>query len=168
MNFFTLLLTNLQAAIAAKAARQRNLTVLLVALYARIARMGARLERLIRLWRAGKLPKPRAPRTATARTDAPRRPAAITFPTTPGWLRRRLGHEVGAYGSQLQHLLTEAECAAFLAAVPQAGRILRPLLRMLSSDPLPDIVRTPPPLSVAAYVPRVGIAPKPAVIFSRA
>ncbi|MBN9562893.1 MAG: hypothetical protein J0H14_19535, partial [Alphaproteobacteria bacterium] len=34
---------------------------------------------------------------------------------------------------------------AFLAAVPQAGRLLRPLWRRLTTEPLPDILRLPPP-----------------------
>ena len=142
MKTFSLILADLRAVIAARAARDRTLTVLLVAVWGRIARMGNRLERLIALWRAGKLPKARAARARAAGRDcAPRATPTVRFPTTPGWLRQTLGYEVGACGSQLQHLLTEAECQAFLAAVPQAGRILRPLLRMLTSDPLPAVVR---------------------------
>ena len=41
--------------------------------------------------------------------------------------------------SQLRHLLRDAEFAAFLAAAPQAGRLLRPLCRMLGIGPDPDI-----------------------------
>ena len=88
-----------------------------------------------------KLPKTRAPRAVVTRDRAVGSEPRITFPGTPGWLRRKLGYEVGAFGSQLQHLLTQEECVAFVAAVPQAGRILRPLLRMLSVDPLPEVVR---------------------------
>ena len=157
MNLFALLLTKLQAVIAAKAARDRALTVLLVALWGRIARMGTRLERLVALWRAGKLPRPRAPRVRVAREVAPRAKPKIIFPTAPGWLRRKLGHEVGAFGSQLQHLLTDAECAAFLDACPQAGRILRPLLRMLTPDPLPVVVRkVKPPVPIAALAAKLA------------
>ena len=138
---FSRILSGLYGVIAARAARDRTLTVLLVALCGRLARMGTRLERLIALWRAGKLPRQRTPRAADARVRAPRNVADITFPTAPGWLRRKLGYEVGAFGSQLQHLLTEAECVEFLAAFPQAGRILRPLLGMLTPDPLPEVIR---------------------------
>ena len=134
---FSNILRDLQAVIAAKAARERALTVLLVAVWGRIARMGTRLERLVALWRAGKLPKVRAIRVAGARGGEARAKPKMTFPTAQGWLSRKLGYEVVAFGSQLTHLLTEAECVAFLAAVPQAGRILRPLLRMLTFDPPP-------------------------------
>ena len=166
MNAFSLLLTHLQAAIAARAARDRALTVLLVALWARIARMKARLERLVRLWRAGKLPMKRAPREPVAR--APAQHLRIRFPTTPGWLRRKLGYEVGAYASQLQHLLTQEECAAFLAAVPQAGRILRPLVQMLTRDPLPDLVRRVKPTAPVPAPEMVGIVVAPVSHFLEA
>ena len=51
------------------------------------------------------------------------------------------GGGAGAFGTQLQHLLTDQECAAFLAAVPQAGRVLRPLFHMLGVSPVPEVVR---------------------------
>ena len=161
---FSGILSDLHAAIAVVAARDRRLTVLLVALCGRIGRMGTRLERLIRLWRAGKLPKPRAPRVPpTEQRSAPRATPRFRFPTSRGWLRCALGYQVGACGSQLTHLLTEVECQAFLAAVPQAGRILRPLLRMLTFDPPPEIVRRVKPLvaAPAAALERVGVVVSP-------
>ena len=140
---FSQLLSALQAAIAVRAARDRTLTVVLVALCGRIGRMGTRLARLVAQWRAGTLPKPRPPRAPglprTGKTDKPT--IKPSYPTAPAWLLRKLGWEVASYGSQLRHLLSEAECAEFLAAVPQAGRILRPLLQMLSVDPLPEVLR---------------------------
>ena len=161
LNFSTIL-SSLQAAIAVVAARDRRLTVLLVAMWGRIARMGSRLERLVAMWRAGTLPQARArarsPRARPA-TTAMTRPC---YPTAPDWLLRTLGHDAVAVGLQLRHLLTEQECAAFLAAVPQAGRILRPLLRMLSRDPLPAVVLTKPIAPVVtqgAEMAGVGVAP---------
>ena len=122
---FTPLLTRLQAAIAVVAARERALTVLLVAVWGRIGRIGARLERLIALWRAGKLPKPRG---AVAGAACGTSRAAL--PTTPAWLLVAV-REAAPFGARLEAMLSEAECAAFLAAVPQARRLLRPLCRML-------------------------------------
>ena len=141
MEIFAPILRGLQAVIAVRAARDRTLTVLLVALCGRIARMGTRLERLVGLWRAGKLPLARAPRAARAAKPGDKLRVKPAYPTAPAWLLRKLGWEVASYGSQLRHLLSEAECAEFLAAVPQAGRILRPLLQMLSVDPLPEVLR---------------------------
>ncbi len=70
------------------------------------------------------------------------------------------GGGAGAFGTQLQHLLTDQECAAFLAAVPQAGRVLRPLFHMLGVSPVPEVVRKVR-ASAVVVVPRgdlVGLA----------
>jgi hypothetical protein len=152
---FSHILTDLQAVIAVHAARNRALTVLLVALWGRIARMRTRLERLVALWRAGQLPPPRAPRVGGA--AGMQAGARRVFPSKLAWLTRMLGYEVAAFGGQLRHLMTDAECVAFLAAVPQAGRILRPLLRMLSIDPLPEVI-----LPVRRAVPEAAPVAEPA------
>jgi len=159
MNLFSSILTDLQAVIAAGAARDRRLTVLLVAVWGRVARMRSRLERLVALWRAGKLPKARLRQVGRARAAGV--VPQLRFPTIPGWLRHRLGHDVSAYASQLQHVLTGAECVAFLAAVPEAGRILRPLLRMLMPDAVPELIRLVRPVVmrvVAAGLIPAGVA----------
>ena len=168
-SFFNIL-SDLQKVIAAHAARNRALTVLLVAVWGRVARMRTRLERLVALWRAGKLPTSRAAGVGDA--AAARKPAGIkqAFPTGRNWLTHRLGYEAAAYGGQLRHLLTEAECVAFLEACPQAGRILRPLLRMLSGDPLPEVIvkakRVFPEAAPVAEM--VGIVVSPGSQFLRA
>ena len=127
MNNFANLLSDLRAAIAVVAARDRGLSAFLVLVWGRVARMGARLERLIGLWRAGKLPQPRKSRVGEVRSS---NRAKSVFPTAPAWLLEHV-REAAAFGSQLEHLLSGEEAKAFLAAVPQAGRILRPLCRML-------------------------------------
>jgi hypothetical protein len=162
---FSNILSDLQAVIAVHSARNRALSLLLVAVWGRIARMKTRLERLVALWRAGKLPKARAPQARGALVAG--LGARKGFPTSTGWLTRMLGYEVAAFGGQLRHLMTDAECVAFLEAVPQAGRILRPLLRMLSIDPLPEvIVRVVPEAGPVAEM--VGIVVSPASHFLRA
>ena len=168
---FSHILSDLQAVIAVHAARNRALTVLLVALWGRIARMKTRLERLVALWRAGKLPPSRAPQVRGAVVAGLR--ARKGFPTPVGWLTRKLGYEVAVFGSQLRHLLTDDECVAFLEAVPQAGRILRPLLRMLSIDPLPEVIRRVVPEARPVAEPAepaamVGIVVSPVCKFSSA
>jgi hypothetical protein len=125
---FTSLLTALQAAIAVVAARERNLTVLLVAVWGRIGRISTRLERLIALWRAGNLPKARVYRGRIA--GAAVRPPVRVFPAMPAWLLVAV-REAAPFGARLESMLSEAECAAFLEAAPQARRLLRPLCRML-------------------------------------
>jgi hypothetical protein len=140
---FTALLTRLQAAIAVVAARERALTVLLVAVWGRIGRISTRLERLIALWRAGKLPK--------ARTWHGRVPGAApriiisVLPRVPAWLLVAV-REAAPLGARLEQLLSEAECAEFLAAVPQARRLLRPLCRMLGVGVVARTARKPRPV----------------------
>ena len=159
---FTNILSDLQKVIAAHAARNRALTVLLVALWGRVARMRTRLERLVALWRARKLPRPAAPRVRTAR-KRPTDGAKQVFPSSLAWLTRKLGYEAAVYGSQLRHLLTDAECVAFVEACPQAARILRPLLRMLSIDPLPEVIvkvkRAAPVAATVAEMVGVVVSP---------
>ena len=125
---FSSLLSNLQAAIAVVSARERHLTVLLVAVWGRIGRIRTRLERLICLWRAGVLPKARQSRTGGTRVLGERKTSDL--PIVPGWLLVAV-REAAPYGTRLEHLLSQAEYVEFLAAVPQARRLLRPLCRML-------------------------------------
>ena len=125
---FSFILTGLQAAIAVVSARERHLTMLLVAVWGRIGRMRVRLERLIRLWRAGRLPKQRAPRAGMARGGVCT--SLSVLPRAPAWLVAAVAEAAG-FGAQLEQMLTQDECVEFLAAVPQARRILRPLCRML-------------------------------------
>ena len=135
---FPNILALLRSVIAAKAARIPAMTVLLCALHGRICRMQTRLEMLITRWRAGTLAEPRV--ITTERVRGERKAPVVRFPTTKAWLTVKLGWEVAAFGGQLRHAMTEAECAKFLAECPQAGRILRPLIQMLSIDPLPEII----------------------------
>ena len=127
LNFFNTLIAR-QAAIAVVSARERHLTALLVAVWGGIGRIRKGLERLIALWRAGLLPKPRAP--GTKRTGTPRGKIIPEFPTVPAWLVVAV-RAAAPLGAQLEHLLSQEEYVAFLAACPQARRLLRPLCRML-------------------------------------
>ena len=150
---FTPFLTGLQAAIAVVAARERTLTVLLVAVWGRIGRMRTRLERLIALWRAGMLPKPRTSRAGTTRGGV--RPTS-EIPTVPAWLLVAV-REAGPLGAQLENLLSQAECVEFLAAVPQARRLLGPLCRMLGVGVKAPIGRRPRAVWVLPKAPLVPV-----------
>ncbi len=139
--------------------------------------VGVLLKYLMDTWRrltalqarlaAGKLPT--APRrTATPRPTAdrprpPRRPPAI--PSGP--VLRQYGMAYFAYA--LRDLLDDPEMQALLAAAPQAGRLLRPLWRKLSPEPLPEVLRLlPGPRSVAPWPdPAAGPANEPAAPASR-
>ncbi len=72
-----------------------------------------------------------------------RRPPRI--PRGPVLLRYHLARFV----APLRALVEEPEMRALLLAAPQAGRLLRPLWRKLTTDPLPEPLRLPrkPPRS---------------------
>jgi hypothetical protein len=141
MHSFAIILTGLRAALGLKAATDRTLATLLGLVWSRISRMQQRLERLIAHWRAGTLPTPRPSRAGQKRQHTTR----PKFPTAPAWLVARVGYTAAGFGSQLQHALTDPEWAAFLAAAPQANRILRPLCHMLGIAPPVPLPRTPRP-----------------------
>ena len=85
---------------------------------------------------------PKMVRAALARkVSVPR----VRMPTGKAWLIKALGWEAAGYGSQLQALLAEPEMAALLATVPGAGRVLRPLGRMLGVEVGPVVVRVRKP-----------------------
>jgi hypothetical protein len=137
---FALILTGLRAVIARAAARDRARAPLLVLAWSRIGRMAARFERLFALWRAGSLPQPRPPRAR--RPTGPRQYARL--PSGRIWLVA-LVRDAAPAASQLQSLLAAPDLADFLAACPQAGRILRPLCRMLGVPLTPALRRPNPP-----------------------
>ncbi len=125
----------------------RRFGVILVAMMGVVARRFVREPRLVLLnvplWSwlnrairrfAGALARPvivgpsRAGRIAAVR--APR----VRLLGARGWLLRELGWEIAVYRSQLEALLAEPDMRAALEARPGAGRILRPLCRMLGVE----------------------------------
>jgi len=135
----------------------RHLEPILALAYHYLNRAAPRLERLIARWRAGKLtPRQarRAPPKAEGQPLAPKpRPDKPRLPSRNGWLVRLVQPTAQLIG-QLQALVDSPEMKELLAAAPQAGRILRPLFRMLATPP-PEILRLPPRL-------RAPRKPKPA------
>jgi len=74
----------------------------------------------------------------------------LRLPRGQAWLIRLLPGEAASYGCQLQALLADPQMAALLAAAPEAGRILRPLCRLLAITPegslaLPSAAGKPAP-----------------------
>ena len=139
------ILSALRAAIAAHAARDRARAALWLLTWGYLSRASRRLESLIASWRAGTLPKPRASAT---KTRAPRE-SLPRLPAGRAWLVTTIAG-TASLASQFQHALSDTEIEAFLAAAPQAGRLLRPLCRMLGlrlagEAPRPRRVRPPRP-----------------------
>ncbi len=104
--------------------------------------------------------KDRAPRRAAERAESTSRGT----PLPSGPVLARFG--AGYLGAWLLALVDDPEMQALLAASPQAGRLLRPLWRRLTNDPLPAPLRLPPkppqsepPLAPAALAEAPGEAP---------
>ena len=128
---------------------------LVVPIWGRLRRLVARFEALVVRFAAGRV---MPPRLRAARATTPVRRAGVVLPSERGWLLRLLPGANGA-GGQLQALLAEPGMMEFVAACPQAGRILRPLCRML----LVPVADTP-----LALVPRVRPAADAVVLRARA
>ena len=98
--------------------------------------------------------KVRAPRARGDRKDVERaRPVAL--PSGRGWIVRELGWEAAAYLGAMEVLLAEVATRTALLDAPRAGRILRPICRMLGVSPAvtPVIVRVPPVLVAFVQAP---------------
>ncbi len=114
-------------------------------IYGRLSRLAVRFARLAARVQAGVLP-----RAAGVRADSERiRPVAVRLPRGFGWLIRMMP-EAAVYGSQLRHLLSEPGMVALLAAAPQAGRLLRPLCRMLGVEEAAELLPPAPARRKAA------------------
>ena len=140
------ILKGLQVVIGIVVTQDRHREPLLAKIFHHLSRTIQRWEKLVANWRNGTLPKPRTrvPR-ASARRTAP------ALPSGQSWLIRNVDHyNARAHASQLEHFLRSDECVAFLAAVPRAARILRPLTKSLGilmpgASPPPPISKRPRP-----------------------
>ena len=152
---FRAILTSLRGVIAALAAKDHARQMLLLRIHQHIGHTIARFERLFAQWRTGTIPPPRAPRPGR-----PARPRSTPrLAAGPAWLIRHVDHyDARGFASQLQHLLHTEDCARFLAEVPRAGRILRPLARALAIQMPGD---PPPPLPKPARPPKPPTPPSP-------
>ncbi len=157
---FVPFLTLLQAAIAVASERDRSMPMFFIGLWNRVGRMRRRLEKLIALWRAGMLPKARERASRAGQANAG---GAQTFraPTNHGWLWPRMP-QAGQYAAMLANMLTDEECARFVAEVPAARKIVNALERMLlptPGKPAPTMKREQvwPPAAWQAAVRQAGM-----------
>ncbi len=113
-----------------------------------------RVESLVARHRAGRLrARPSRPRTVQPQEERENAFPKRRLPARFGWVVEWLGHHAAGCAAQLRHMLThDPDLVALLDAGPQAGRVLRPLCRMLGMEPGPDL---PPSLfpSRAAKLP---------------
>ena len=100
------------------------------------------------------LTRPTTPRARTNRAHVARvRPPRL--PSRRGWIVRELGWEAATYLSQLEALLAELATQTALADAPAAGRIVRPICRMLgvSAEATPKPVQATKPVTAPPACP---------------
>ena len=165
-----MIVQSLRDAIAAHAARDRTTVALAWLVWPYLHRLAVRFAALAARVRAG-----RVVARATGRVRAAPVVQRLRLPALPqgfGWLAR-LAPSILPLRSQVCHLLGDPELAALLAAAPGAGRILRPLCRMLGieagpgfppalfqrPDPPPKLSPEPPPDPSSAPPPSPALAP---------
>ncbi|MBV8521933.1 MAG: hypothetical protein JOY71_07390 [Acetobacteraceae bacterium] len=147
-----LTLAGLCEAIAARMAKEKDRTnvPLLFLAWTRLRHLAVRFEKLLADLRAGRLAAARARGTAEnlpRLANLPGLPPPFRAPRESGWLLR-LAPESAAFAGQVEYLLADPEMKALLAGSAQAGRILRPLYRMLGIRAEPAlVVRREPPAS---------------------
>ena len=148
----TLVVQALRAAIAAHAARDRATVALAWLVWPYLNRLAARFTALAARVSAGKgvvAPTTRLRAAAEGPHLQVPRPRPPGLPQGFAWLAR-LAPSILPLRSQVCHLLGDPELAALLAATPQAGRILRPLCRMLGIEAGPGF---PPALFALPHLP---------------
>ena len=102
----------------------------------RINRIAQRFRALFARWQAGTLP---APRPSRAGTPSNRQPET-QLPTSRGWINARIPAAAPCAGAVEYLLHNIPDMQDFVQAAPQAGRLLRPLCRMLGLI-TPDYLR---------------------------
>jgi hypothetical protein len=102
-------------------------------LHWRLGQIGRRMEGLASRFLAGRVWR----RVGAASADGAvvrRRGADPIWPRRFGWLVRAASWQAAGYGAQLRAVLETPDMVALLEASPQAGRVLRPLCRMLAVE----------------------------------
>jgi len=160
---FSLVVSGLCAVVADRSARVPLLAPLLVLVHHRLARMIHRLDAIARHVEARILRMPRL--RPAARVPSPQAPCAQRpYIPTGRFSLILLAQRTAQYTGQVQAFLATPETRALVAAAPQAGRVLRPLCRMLGLTP-PDYLRLPPrarPRARTAALPPASPPPAPA------
>ena len=113
-----------------------------------------RVEKLLAKLATGWRPvvaKPRAQKKVDVARAKP--VTGVRLPRRFGW-RVGLSQETGAYGEQLQKLLSEPETVALVAEVSTLRRLLRPLCNALAWQPGPPLGKIVVPVKPGPVVPR--------------
>jgi len=160
--------------IAAQSAGGRLAGPLICLIWSRLRRLSIRVATLLARIRPGAPPRPTRAQTQPSpvrRHPAPQSPPPPPAPPSPlarpaclprrvGWLVRLVPASAPS-GSQLQHLLSDPEMAALVAASPEMRRLLRGLCRMLGVrlPPAPLPAPEAPPAAVPPAIPPAAVPP---------
>ena len=148
------IVAGLAAVVARRFLREPKFFALIIPLWSWLGRSGRRFGRVTVQTQVAVPVRVLTPRVARSR------PVEVRLPSRRGWLVRALGYEAAGYGSQLAALLAEPELQALLLATPAAGRILRPLCRMLGVEPMGALAPVVVAVSADAPVRKRRVRPK--------
>jgi hypothetical protein len=126
--------------------------LLIKLLWRRLRHMKARFASILARFRAGTLATPGSARKPSARPPAAAEPPPLVLPRHVGWVLQTISGTL-IPGYELEKLVAEPELAALVAEVPQLGRVLRPLCRMLAVR-MPAWLRLPRRRAVRPPQPR--------------
>jgi hypothetical protein len=150
---FTTLIEELCRVLTKHAGTNRVDSAMLLLIWNRLTRLAKRFTRLVERVQAGTLDDPAPPRSRDASAPPPAtpdRPSAAPQELLPHhfrWLVNMIP-EAEALAADLCWQLQRAEMWELVFAAPrQAGRILRPLCKMLGVDP-PSMLQPPRPVRV--------------------
>jgi hypothetical protein len=151
----------LRVAVAAWGGRRWLDEALVHLVHRRLGEIIRRLEGMVARFQAGTL-RPAGVREAGDRgVVKPRSPGTRLWPGKFGWLVRAAAWEAAGFGCQLRAVLETPEMVAFLAACPQAIRVLTPVgkpgvkvARVRTVPEKPDLGRVPIPRGAMAWVRR--------------
>ncbi len=141
-------------------------------LVARLDRLATRFTRLVQRWESGTLPKLRPGRAGrrAGRSEGrrageptepqPARPPILRLPRERGWINKRLP-EAGNAGGLLHALMQWPEWPQFLAEVPRALRLIRPICHALATDLPPGAALPPRPRTPRRKRPAAPSLPPP-------
>ena len=148
---FAMIMAGLGALVARRFLRMPHLTGFTVLLWTYLNRAVRRFHRALTRPARRRVPRVRVRQADTARL----RPIAL--PSGRGWIVRELGWEAAAYLGYLEALLAEIGTQTALAASPGAGRILRPICRMLgvpaAATPKASVMSATPSVLVETAMP---------------
>ena len=150
--------------LAAEACKLR-VGVVSVAVWKRGRRFQQRFLALYARWKAGTLPKARVRSLRSSASSAvkglnrgARGEAQSLLPRAFAWLHRMLPSSAATLGSGVESLIHEhPEMKAFVAEVPQAGRMLRPICKMVGLK-LPEYLALPKRVRKKKEPPRLSEA----------